>query len=88
MLDTKRIALWYPAIPIDAITQADILIRRLEAEGIDLVTFLREMGEIDPEAAAEEILKYAKEFAKIEALKRPQPQLNPQKEMSKNGNAN
>ena len=88
MLDTKRIALWYPAIPIDAITQADILIRRLEAEGIDLVTFLREMGEVDPEAAAEEILKYAKEFAKIEALKRPQPQLNPQKEMSKNGNAN
>jgi hypothetical protein len=44
------------------------------------------MGEIDPEAAAEEILKYAKEFAKIEALKRPQPQVNPQKEMSSNAN--
>ena len=73
-LKMKRISLWNPAIPLDALTKADILIRRLEADGIDLVTFLREMGEIDPETSAETILEYAREFAKIEALKRPQPQ--------------
>jgi hypothetical protein len=90
MLDMKRITLWNPAIPLDAIAKADILIRRLEAEGIDLVTFLREMGEIDPEASAEQILEYAREFAKIEALKRPQPSggFGAKRETSTNGSAN
>jgi len=44
MLRMKRISLWNPAIPLDALTKADILIRRLEANGIDLVNVLARDG--------------------------------------------
>ncbi len=71
LMDAEFIVLWNPPIPLDVQTKADILIRRLEAEGIDLVTFLRELGDLDPEGSAQKIIAEAKIFAQIEAMKKP-----------------
>lgn len=61
---------WNPMLPIEQEQRVDILNARLQAEGISLLQYLREIGVQDPEAEAAEIWKDRERQANIEAMAR------------------